>query len=302
MSSFFGSLLALTFLHLRASLKMDASSTKQTTVAGGAGVDSSAATTYAAPLEAWQPVVSAAPFTKAALQRIQHDLKGIHAEALHGIVLMPDDAIVGRLHALVTGPEGTPYENGFFYFVVQCPPDYPNNPPKVQLMTTGGGVVRFNPNLYATGKVCLSILGTWTGPSWSPALSLTSVMLSIQSLMGEQPFLNEPGFEKCTDVAKINVYNSIVVHETIRVAVINNIKDKHALPPDLRDACVGAFSALVELYVDTCDRFEHLDGSKYADTFSANKGTYAFGEMKKTILELAAQLDGAEVPVPTDAC
>jgi hypothetical protein len=32
-------------------------------------------------------------------------------------------------------------------------------------LTTGGGRCRFNPNLYAGGKVCLSILGTWSGES-----------------------------------------------------------------------------------------------------------------------------------------
>ena len=44
---------------------------------------------------------------------------------------------------------------GFFYFVLHCPDDYPHSPPKVRLLTTGGGAVRFNPNLYANGKVCL---------------------------------------------------------------------------------------------------------------------------------------------------
>ena len=45
--------------------------------------------------------------------------------------------------------------SGFFYFVLHCPDDYPHSPPRVRLMTTGGGTVRFNPNLYANGKVCL---------------------------------------------------------------------------------------------------------------------------------------------------
>ena len=57
------------------------------------------------------------------------------------------------VHALVTGPFETPYEGGFFYFLINCPDDYPNAPPKVKLLTTGGGTVRFNPNLYANGKV-----------------------------------------------------------------------------------------------------------------------------------------------------
>ena len=64
-----------------------------------------------------------------------------------------------QIHALVTGPFDTPYEGGFFYFYIRCPYDYPINPPRVKLMSTASNQVRFNPNLYANGKVCLSLLG-----------------------------------------------------------------------------------------------------------------------------------------------
>ena len=63
---------------------------------------------------------------------------------------------------LISGPEGTPYENnGLLLFDVFFPPTYPAVPPQVNLCTTGRAAVRFNPNLYNCGKVCLSILGTW---------------------------------------------------------------------------------------------------------------------------------------------
>ncbi|KAH9375391.1 hypothetical protein HPB48_017181 [Haemaphysalis longicornis] len=68
--------------------------------------------------------------------------------------------LTGRaIHALIVGPRSTPYEGGLFHFLLKCPPDYPIRPPRVRLMTTDGGAVRFGPNLYADGKVCLSILG-----------------------------------------------------------------------------------------------------------------------------------------------
>ena len=44
----------------------------------------------------------------------------------------------------------------------------------MQLITTGGNSIRFNPNLYSSGYVCLSLLGTWRGDSvesWNPAKS-----------------------------------------------------------------------------------------------------------------------------------
>jgi ubiquitin-protein ligase len=65
----------------------------------------------------------------------------------------------------IIGPVGTPYENGIFEFDFFCDANFPNKPPLVQFKTTGGGRVPFNPNLYADGKVCLSLLGTWQGES-----------------------------------------------------------------------------------------------------------------------------------------
>ena len=153
---------------------------------------------------------------------------------------MPDSANVLRFHALVSGPEGTPYEGGSFYFIVQFPPDYPMSPPRLRLMTTGGGTVRFNPNLYSNGKVCLSILGTWAGPGWSPAQTLSSVLLSVQSLMGERPYANEPGFEVARSEAAVEDYNNVIAHETLRVACLGNLYAGEAAPASERGAAVPA--------------------------------------------------------------
>lgn len=67
------------------------------------------------------------------------------------------------LKVLITGPAETPYANGCFEFDVYFPPDYPNSPMLINLETTGRHTVRFNPNLYNDGKVCLSVLNTWHG-------------------------------------------------------------------------------------------------------------------------------------------
>ena len=54
---------------------------------------------------------------------------------------------------LITGPADTPYANGCFLCDVFFPVEYPNKPMLVNLATTGNNTVRFNPNLYADGKV-----------------------------------------------------------------------------------------------------------------------------------------------------
>jgi hypothetical protein len=67
------------------------------------------------------------------------------------------------MKVVIIGPQGTPYENGIFEFDIFCDGNFPNMPPQVLFKTTGGNRINFNPNLYADGKVCLSLLGTWQG-------------------------------------------------------------------------------------------------------------------------------------------
>ncbi|VDK62166.1 unnamed protein product [Onchocerca ochengi] len=105
------------------------------------------------------------------------------------------------MKVLITGPADTPYMNGCFEFDVWFPTDYPNSPMHVNLETTGNHTVRFNPNLYNDGKVCLSVLNTWHGrpeERWNPETSsLLQVIVSVQSLiLVAEPYFNEPGYER----------------------------------------------------------------------------------------------------------
>ncbi|MBD4020678.1 hypothetical protein GUI04_17110, partial [Xanthomonas citri pv. citri] len=85
------------------------------------------------------------------------------------------------LRAVIIGPAGTPYHDGLFVFDVHFPPNYPDIPPMVYYYSGG---LRLNPNLYDCGKVCLSLLNTWTGKGnekWMPKKStMLQVLVSIQ--------------------------------------------------------------------------------------------------------------------------
>ncbi|KAL1821657.1 hypothetical protein ACET3Z_016526 [Daucus carota] len=101
------------------------------------------------------------------------------------------------LRAIIIGPAGTPYHDGLFVFDVLFPPNYPDVPPMVYYYSGG---LRLNPNLYDCGKVCLSLLNTWTGEGnekWMPKTStMLQVLVSIQALiLNEEPFFNEPGYD-----------------------------------------------------------------------------------------------------------
>jgi ubiquitin-protein ligase len=96
--------------------------------------------------------------------------------------------------AMIVGPQDTPYEGCLLCFTIKYPHDYPFSSPSV-LISTSDGVTRFHPNLYIDGKVCLSILGTWRGPSWAPVMTISTVLTTIQSLLEANPIVNEPGHE-----------------------------------------------------------------------------------------------------------
>ena len=84
---------------------------------------------------------------------------------------------------MITGPVDTPYEHGLFVFDVHLPPDYPASPPVLFYLSQCSG--RLNPNLYDDGKVCVSLLGTWSGRGsevWTSKSNVLQVLVSIQGI------------------------------------------------------------------------------------------------------------------------
>jgi baculoviral IAP repeat-containing protein 6 len=133
-----------------------------------------------------------------------------------------------------------PYFAGSFLFHIKVPSRYPQMPPSVVLVTTGDGTVRFNPNLYNCGKVCLSLLGTWSGEPWNPKESnLTQVLKSILYLIFvEEPYYNEPGYVRpiyrpnTVDRPSIN-YSVAVMKNTLQYAAMYHLQSpekKYGIP------------------------------------------------------------------------
>ncbi|XP_015038690.2 baculoviral IAP repeat-containing protein 6 isoform X3 [Drosophila pseudoobscura] len=138
------------------------------------------------------------------------------------------------MKVLITGPSDTPYANGCFEFDVFFPPDYPNLPMLINLETTGRHSVRFNPNLYNDGKVCLSVLNTWHGrpeEKWNAQTSsFLQVLVSIQSLiLVPEPYFNEPGFERSrgtpSGTNSSREYNSNIYQACVRWAMLEQIRN-----------------------------------------------------------------------------
>ncbi|KAL2009439.1 hypothetical protein VTN00DRAFT_5246 [Thermoascus crustaceus] len=173
-----------------------------------------------------------------AILRITREIKQIQQGTDLSLAVACQESDIRNVKALIVGPPESPYEFGFFEFSIKFPKDYPASPPNVKATTTNGGRCRFNPNIYAGGKVCLSILGTWRGESgeqWSSAQGLESILISIQSLMSANPYENEPGFENAkssADKKYMAQYVAKIRHETLRVAVIQPLEESLGIQSD----------------------------------------------------------------------
>jgi ubiquitin-protein ligase len=146
------------------------------------------------------------------------------------VFLRVDETRVDIIKCLITGPQGTPYDNGCYLFDIFLGPTYNQSAPSVKYMTTNGGKFRFNPNLYADGKVCLSLLGTWSGPGWVPGKStLLQVLISIQSMiLCDEPYLNEPGWAGHGGTPQSMAYSANVRRMVVHTAMLGNLKN----PPE----------------------------------------------------------------------
>jgi len=156
-------------------------------------------------------------------KRLLRDINDMSSKEINdlGIYYHYDDFDITKGTGLLFGPEGTPYADIPLVFSVTIPADYPFNSPSVTIVTSDGAT-RFHPNLYVTGKVCLSILGTYSGPKWVSTMNIATVFKSILSILNENPIVNEPSWERHTldhplakDYAEWVEFNLLkhVVHE-----------------------------------------------------------------------------------------
>jgi ubiquitin-protein ligase len=184
-----------------------------------------------------------------AVRRVLRDLAQFRRDddvSLSGVAILPFADDVTKLAMIIAGPADTPYAHGVYLFRVKVGNTYPFDPPHVTLVTTDGGRTRLNPNLYAGGKVCMTILGTWEDAQdrktgWTPGMNLGIVGASVRSLFSEDPLHNEPQYEGCSstlrsgtsfdvvgaarllaagEAASCDAYALRIRHESLRIAVL----------------------------------------------------------------------------------
>lgn len=205
--------------------------------------------------------------TKETMSRLLKDVKCIIKNPLteQGIYYIHDDSDMLKGYAMIVGPTDTPYFGGFYFFEITYPYDYPHSPPKVKYCTNGNNI-RFNPNLYTCGKVCISLLNTWMGDQWTSCQTISTVLLTLCTLLCKDPLLNEPGVNKNHNDMKN--YTEIIEYSNLNIAVCDIVRKKTGIYQPFFD---NFYLFVKENFNKNYDKLIEFAQKKLADTDIQNK-------------------------------
>ena len=166
------------------------------------------------------------------IKRLLKDVAEVIKNPLNkeGIYYVHDESDMFKGYAMIIGPEGTPYEGGYYFFRFNFTHEYPYKPPGV-VYCTNDGITRFNPNLYKNGKVCVSILNTWKGEQWTSCQNIRSILLTLVTLLNENPLTNEPGFPPSNKYCE--PYKRQIEYMNFKIAIIRTaLFENNKIPPE----------------------------------------------------------------------
>jgi ubiquitin-protein ligase len=119
----------------------------------------------------------------------------------------------------------SPYTGGIFVFTFNIPDTFPLEPPKLEF-NPKQNMCRLHPNYYENGKVCLSVINTWSSPDWTPSMSLMSIANILEERFNENSLCFEPSKEQESQ-ANLIQFNKIVQYSVVYVALNNVFENKY---------------------------------------------------------------------------
>ncbi|KTW30158.1 ubiquitin-conjugating enzyme E2-20 kDa [Pneumocystis carinii B80] len=110
-------------------------------------------------------------------KRLQNELMALMMSDIPGISAFPDsDSNLLHWAGTIVGPIGTYYESLTFKISMNFPPNYPYSAPTITFTSP-----MWHPNVDMSGNICLDILKD----KWSAVYNVQTILLSLQSLLGE---------------------------------------------------------------------------------------------------------------------
>ncbi|XP_067124120.1 ubiquitin-conjugating enzyme E2 J2 [Centruroides vittatus] len=113
-----------------------------------------------------------------ATRRLRQDYLRIMRDPVPYVTAHPLPSNILDWHFVVRGPEGTPYEGGFYHGKLVFPSEFPFKPPSIYMITPNG---RFKCNT----RLCLSI-SDFHPDTWNPAWSVSTILTGLLSFMVEK--------------------------------------------------------------------------------------------------------------------
>ncbi|XP_050346248.1 (E3-independent) E2 ubiquitin-conjugating enzyme isoform X4 [Nymphalis io] len=164
---------------------------------------------------------------------VKREIKLLKSDLPPGVWVRGYEDRIDLVSVMIAGPDRTPYEGGLFVFDVQLGGEYPRAPPLCHYHSYCSD--RLNPNLYEDGKVCVSLLGTWSGRGvevWGKDSSLLQVIVSLQGLiLNAEPYFNEAGYEKQKGTQQ-GRENSRMYNEMVLLKLVQSMTKMLMNPPE----------------------------------------------------------------------
>ncbi|XP_076370997.1 uncharacterized protein LOC143256957 isoform X2 [Tachypleus tridentatus] len=163
-------------------------------------------------------------------KRLRNELKSLKSDPPEGIEATPLDRMCCHWQASISGPSESPYEGGSFFLYLQIPTSYPMEPPVVRFVTKV-----FHPNVSRHGDIGLDSITH----NWSLALTISKVLISIQSL------LTDPYCHVCMEpeVGKLYTEDRKMFERTARLWTVKYAMHNRLAPSGEADAYARALES-----------------------------------------------------------
>lgn len=206
---------------------------------------------------------------KLAVKRIVKDMEILKKNKdelqSRGIYYHIDEENIRVLHILIVPKEKqegdlvSPYTYGFFMFQIIFGGEFPLSPPNVSFYPQQD-YCRLHPNYYKMGKVCLSVINTWSNNDWTPSTSIMSLINILEERLNENGICFEPGLER-SSVEKKKAFNTAIEYAKYKVCILDVLE--HPLFRRFKTVMIDEMKANMGYLTRRLEELRELYGNGY---------------------------------------